>query len=147
MRNGMQMIIEVIARTKMRWGKLRNEMVTRWKWRVHHSLNFHSCRHMGHCWFTCWLLSHFMMQWMWKQWEHCPHTRGQSSPGSLQSGQQLSKAMRQMPQLSSLATHFHTATPVQFFISTFMPGCFKIYGTVPKISLQCVQQIMCHLWT
>ena len=39
-----------------------------------HSLNFHSCRHMGQGWWTCWELSHLTMQWMWKQWEHCPHT-------------------------------------------------------------------------
>ena len=32
-----------------------------------HSLNFHSCLHMGHwCW-VCWVPNHFMMQWMWKQ--------------------------------------------------------------------------------
>ena len=35
-----------------------------------HSLNFHSCLHMGQrCWACC-ELSHFMMQWMWKQWVH-----------------------------------------------------------------------------
>lgn len=39
--------------------------------------------------------------------------KGQSSPGSLQSGQQPSKAIRQMPQLSSLATQRQVATPVQ----------------------------------
>jgi len=39
-----------------------------------YSLNFHSCRHIGHkCW-TCWEFSHFIIQWMWKQWEHWPHT-------------------------------------------------------------------------
>ena len=51
------------------------------------------------------------MQWMWKQCVHCPHTSGQSSPGSLQSGQQPSKATRQMPHVSSFATHFHVQTP------------------------------------
>lgn len=35
-----------------------------------HSLNFHSCRHMGHCCWTCCEFSHFKMQCMWKQWEH-----------------------------------------------------------------------------
>lgn len=39
--------------------------------------------------------------------------RGQSSPGSLQSGQQFSKASRQIPQVSSLATHRQVATPNQ----------------------------------
>jgi len=53
------------------------------------------------------------MQWMWKQWLHCPHTRGQSSPANLQSGQQPSKATLQMPHVSSLASHFQTATPDQ----------------------------------
>lgn len=38
---------------------------------------------------------------------------GQSSPGSLQSGQQPSNAIRHMPQLSSFATQRHVATPVQ----------------------------------
>ena len=42
----------------------------------------------------------------------CYRPRGQSSPGSLQSGQQASNCMRHMPQLSSLATHLHTATAV-----------------------------------
>lgn len=39
--------------------------------------------------------------------------KGQSSPGSLQSGQQFSKASRQIPQVSSLAIHFQVATPTQ----------------------------------
>lgn len=85
---------------------------------------------------------------MWKQCEHCPHTSGQSSPGTLpaartacqarpgpgrrsgggaaapgpprppprphsQSGQQPLKAIRQIPQFSSLATHSQEATPCQ----------------------------------
>lgn len=50
---------------------------------MRHSLNFHSCRHMGHCCCTCCEFSHFKMQCMWKQWEHWPHTSGQSSPGTL----------------------------------------------------------------
>ena len=37
---------------------------------------------------------------------------GQSSPGYLQSEQHESKGIRHIPQLSSLAIHFHTATPV-----------------------------------
>ena len=48
-----------------------------------HSLNFHSCRHIGHCCWTCWELSHLRMQCIWKQWEHWPQTSGQSSPGTL----------------------------------------------------------------
>lgn len=36
---------------------------------------------------------------------------GQSSPGNEQSVQQDSNAIRQMPQLSSLATQRHVATP------------------------------------
>lgn len=50
---------------------------------LYHSLNFHSCLHIGHCCCTCWEFSHFKMQCMWKQWEHWPHTSGQSSPGTL----------------------------------------------------------------
>lgn len=38
---------------------------------------------------------------------------GQSSPGNLQSGQHPSKAILQIPQFSSLATHLQVATPVQ----------------------------------
>ncbi len=46
-----------------------------------YTLNFHSCLHIGHCWFICWACwSHFSIQWIWKQWEHSPQTRGQSSP-------------------------------------------------------------------
>lgn len=48
-----------------------------------HSLNFHSWRHMGQCCCTCCAFSHLRMQCMWKQCEHWPHTRGQSSPGTL----------------------------------------------------------------
>lgn len=76
------------------------------------SLNFHVWRHIGHCWLAC-ELSHLTMQCMWKQCEQAPQTSGQSSPGRAQSGQQPSKAIRQMPQLSSLASHFQTATPIQ----------------------------------
>lgn len=85
-----------------------------------YSLNFHSWRHIGHCWWSCWDCSHFMMQWMWKQCEHWPHTSGQSSPGRRQSEQQPSKGMRQIPQLSSLATQRHVATPVHPFTCTFI---------------------------
>ena len=35
----------------------------------------------------------------------------QLSPGTVQSGQQASKARRQMPHTSSFTSHFHTATP------------------------------------
>lgn len=48
-----------------------------------HSRNFHSWRHMGQCCCTCCEFSHLRMQCMWKQCEHCPHTNGQSSPGTL----------------------------------------------------------------
>lgn len=37
-------------------------------------LNFQSWRHIGQSWFTCWEFSHLTIQWMWKQWEHSPHT-------------------------------------------------------------------------
>lgn len=60
-----------------------------------------------------WEFSHLTMQCMWKQCEQAPQTSGQSSPGVRHSGQQFSKAIRQMPQLSSLAIHRHVATPVQ----------------------------------
>lgn len=86
-----------------------------------YSLNFHSWRHMGQSCCTCWELSHFMMQWMWKQCEHWPHTSGQSSPGILQSGQHPSKATRHIPQLSSLAIQRQEATLVQRLIVTFIP--------------------------
>ncbi|KAK3861167.1 hypothetical protein Pcinc_032837 [Petrolisthes cinctipes] len=57
---------------------------------------------------------------MWKQWEQHPHTKGQSSPGRRQSEQQPSKGIRQIPQLSSLATHRQVATPVQPLMRTFI---------------------------
>jgi hypothetical protein len=85
-----------------------------------YSLNFHSCLHIGQSCLTCCELSHLMIQWMWKQCEHWPHTRGQSSPGSLQSGQQPSNGIRQIPQLSSFATHRHVATAVHPLIFTFI---------------------------
>lgn len=53
------------------------------------------------------------MQWIWKTWEQFPQTNGQSSPGKEQSGQQASNAIRQIPQFSSFAIHFQTATPSQ----------------------------------
>ena len=80
---------------------------------------FQSCLHMGHWCEVCCVDSHFSMQWMWKQWLHSPHTRGQSSPANLQSGQHPSNATRQIPHVSSLANHFHTAHPDQDLIVTF----------------------------
>lgn len=78
----------------------------------HYSLNCHSCLHIGHsCWWS-WELSHLRMQCIWNTCEQRPQTKGQSSPGILQSGQQPSKAIRQMPQFSSLATQRHVATPI-----------------------------------
>ncbi|EPQ18577.1 hypothetical protein D623_10007381 [Myotis brandtii] len=41
---------------------------------------------MGQCCCTCCAFSHLRMQCMWKQWEHWPHTSGQSSPGTLPAG-------------------------------------------------------------
>lgn len=89
-------------------------------------LNFQLCRHMGHCWLTVCDWSHLTMQCMWKQCEHWPQTNGQSSPGNLQSGQQPSKGIRQIPQLSSLATHFQVAIPVHSEIFQRRVG-FKIW--------------------
>lgn len=91
-------------------------------------LNFQSCRHIGHC--CCgWEWSHLTMQWIWKQCEQAPHTSGQSSPGSLQSGQQLSNGIRQMPQLSSFATQRQVATPVQPTHDINKPGKTGKYPT------------------
>lgn len=42
--------------------------------------------------------------------KYCYLLKGQSSPGSLQSGQQPSKAILQIPQVSSWASHVHDAT-------------------------------------
>ena len=39
-----------------------------------YSLNFHSWRHIGHWWWTGCEFNHFIIQWMWKQWEHWPQT-------------------------------------------------------------------------
>jgi len=73
---------------------------------------------MGHCCWADWELSHFIIQWMWKQCEHWPHTRGQSSPGHLHSAQQASNGIRQIPQESSLAIHFQAATACQRLMRT-----------------------------
>lgn len=81
---------------------------------------------MGHCCCTDWLFSHFIMQWMWKQCEHWPQTNGQSSPGNLQSEQQASKGILQIPQESSLANHRHVATAFQRLIRTFKPVFVEI---------------------
>ena len=43
---------------------------------------------------TCWAWSHFTMQCMWNAWLQDPQTGGQSSPGTLQSGQHASKGCR-----------------------------------------------------
>lgn len=105
-------------------------------------LNFQSCLHIGHC--CCgWEWSHLTIQWMWKQWEQAPHTNGQSSPGNLQSGQQLSKGIRQMPQLSSFATHRQVATPVQpwrlkYVLSGILTQNINIdIGTVSRLTFNC----------
>ncbi|MCG8623388.1 MAG: hypothetical protein MJE68_15520 [Proteobacteria bacterium] len=47
---------------------------------------------------------------------------GQSSPGSLQSGQHPSKGRRHIPHSLSLVSHFHTATADQLLILTFIPA-------------------------
>lgn len=54
----------------------------------------------------------------WKAWPHVPHTTGLSSPGNLLSGGQPSKGLRQMPHMSSPASHVHTPTACHFLIST-----------------------------
>lgn len=53
------------------------------------------------------------MQCIWKTCEQKPQTNGQSSPAKVHSGQHASKNILQIPQFSSLAIHFHAATPVQ----------------------------------
>lgn len=90
-------------------------------------MNFQLWRHIGHCLFNCCKFSHLTMQCMWKQWEHTPHTRGQSSPGSAHSGQVLSKDMRQMPQFSSFAIQRQDATPVHDLIVTFILCTFAYH--------------------
>lgn len=46
--------------------------------------------------------------------------KGQSSPGILQSGQQPSNAIRQIPQLSSLATQRQVATPIHLWTQEWL---------------------------
>lgn len=90
---------------------------------------------MGQCCCTCCAFSHLRMQCIWKQWEHCPHTRGQSSPGTLQSGQQPLNAILQMPQFSSLATQSQVATPFQHLIFTFMTAGPLSNLAAPRLSV------------
>lgn len=43
-----------------------------------YSLNCHSCLHIGQsCWWS-WEFNHFKIQWIWKTWEHFPHTETQN---------------------------------------------------------------------
>lgn len=75
-----------------------------------YSLNCHSLRHIGQwAWLVC-ELTHFNIQWRWNEWLQAPQIRGQSSPGSLQSGQQPSNGIRHIPHVSSWASHVHDAT-------------------------------------
>ena len=84
------------------------------------SLNCQSCLHMGHSCCICWELSHFSMQCMWKTCVHFPQTKGQSSPGTLQSGQHPSNCILHIPHVSSLAVQCQAATAVHFFIFSFI---------------------------
>jgi len=89
------------------------------------SLKCHSCLHIGHNCCSCWEFNHFKIQCIWKTCVHLPQTKGQSSPGILQSGQQPSNCIRQIPQFSSFAVQCQVATAVHFFIFTFISGCDK----------------------
>lgn len=77
---------------------------------ISYSLNCHSLRHMGQCACDVCEFTHFKMQWRWNAWLHAPQISGQSSPGSLQSGQQPSKAILHIPHVSSWASQVHEAT-------------------------------------
>lgn len=62
--------------------------------------------------------------------------KGQSSPANLQSGQQASNATRQIPQVSSLATQRHCATPSTSITSTtFLSVIYTENQTLLGISI------------
>ena len=63
---------------------------------------------------------------------------GQSSPGSLQSGQQPSNAILQIPQVSSWASHVHDATAchLQFLQSTTIMASYYIKNETSKYAGQ-----------
>lgn len=82
---------------------------------------------------------------------------GQSSPGNLQSGQHPSKAILQIPQFSSLATHLQVATPVQLqnhnhenasvynqsiYVSSTMSTCFCSF-----LKNSCIKMQICFKFT
>lgn len=82
---------------------------------------------------------------------------GQSSPGNLQSGQHPSKAILQIPQFSSLATHLQVATPVQLqnhnhenaysvqseYVSSTMSTCFCSFLKNSCIKIQICFKFTC----
>lgn len=83
---------------------------------------------------------------------------GQSSPGNLQSGQHPSKAILQIPQFSSLATHLQVATPVQLqnhnmrmltvynqsiYVSSTMSTCFCSFLKNSWIKIQICFKFTC----
>lgn len=87
---------------------------------IPYSLNCHSLRHMGQCACDVCEFTHFKMQWRWNAWLHAPQISGQSSPGSLQSGQQPSKAILHIPHVSSWASQVHEATACHCSSFTFI---------------------------
>ncbi|KAL0596519.1 Zinc finger protein, partial [Plecturocebus cupreus] len=73
---------------------------------------------------------------MRKQWEHGPQTSGQSSPGTLQSGQQQLNATLHTPQFSSLATQSQVGMPFQHLIFTFMAAKSAAFALLTQQSPQ-----------
>ena len=70
-----------------------------------YSLNFHSWRHIGQRRLACCEFSHFMMQWMWKQCEHWPHTwNTQRRRCHEEKKQQQQRARKPTPRISTIIT-------------------------------------------
>lgn len=80
-----------------------------------------SCRHIGHfrCSADCAPI-HLEIQCKWNGCLQTPQTIGHSSPGTLQSGQQPSNALRHIPHESSPASHVHAATSRTFCTVIFI---------------------------
>jgi len=73
-------LISLASQSQSRRGLFTWSLASCWHLRapaenvLDYSLNFHSWRHMGQMWLVCCECSHFMIQCIWKQCEHCPHT-------------------------------------------------------------------------
>lgn len=77
-----------------------------------HSLNCHSCLHMGHSCCVGWEFSHFNIQCMWKTCEHWPHTKKDKKILMLSLGQTIAARLCNIMQLCWLIYDIYRPTSV-----------------------------------